>query len=168
MSGHEEILRKQREHESIGGRRLDVLRGRATHSQRHKKNLQKSRMENQKRIKSKKRKFAANHESIKLLTAEGWTCAIVEQRIPHTWITRDCFSFGDILACSPTKGIMLIQVTGSTGGGNFSARIAKTKAEPRHAIWLAAGGRIQIHCWTKRANKKERECRVLELTKERA
>ncbi len=103
---------------------------------------------------------------MKALTADGWTCALIEQRIPHTFITRDAFGFADILCCSPTRGIMLVQVTASTGGGNFSARIAKTKAEPRHAIWLAASGRIQIHCWTKRAKKKERLCRILEIRKE--
>ncbi len=109
------------------------------------------------------KRFSANNASMKALERDGWTCFVVEQRIPKTFITRDVFGFGDILACSPARGIMLIQVTASTGGGNMAARIAKTKAEPRHAIWLASGGRIQIHCWTKRANKKERECRILEL-----
>jgi hypothetical protein len=118
--------------------------------------------------KKRAKPFAANNASIKALEAEGWTCFVVEQRIPHTFITRDVFGFADILACSPSRGIMLIQVTGSTGGGNMAARVAKTKAEPRHAIWLASGGRIQIHCWTVRAKQKERECRILEITKETA
>ena len=110
-----------------------------------------------------KRKFSANNASKKALEADGWTCCMVEHQIPHTFITRDAFGFGDILACSPTKGIMLVQSTGSTGGGNMAARITKTKADPRHAIWLASGGRIQVHCWTRRAKQKERECRVLEI-----
>lgn len=116
----------------------------------------------------RKKPFSANNASMKKLEAEGWTCFVVEQRIPHTFITRDVFGFGDILAMSPARGIMLVQVTGSTGGGNMAARITKTKAEPRHAIWLASGGRIQVHCWTKRANQKERECRILEITKQEA
>lgn len=110
-----------------------------------------------------KKKFAANNASIKALEAAGWTCFVVEQRIPGTFITRDVFGFADILACSPTRGIMLVQVT---TGDHMANRVTKTKAEPRHAIWLASGGRIQVHGWAVRAGQKERECRVLEITKE--
>jgi len=59
---------------------------------------------------------------------------------------------------------MAVQVTGGTSTSNFHARVAKTRAEPRHAIWLASGGRIQIHSWEPKAGQKERFCRVLELT----
>lgn len=118
-------------------------------------------------MKSKRKKpFAANAASVKKLTDEGWTCSVVEQTIPHTFIKRDCFSFGDILCCSPTRGIMLVQATGSTGGGNMAARVTKTRLEPRSAIWLASGGRIQIHCHTKRANETKRHCRIFEITKQ--
>ena len=44
-----------------------------------------------------------------------------------------------------------------TGGGNLNARAEKTRLEPRHAIWLAPGGRIILHDWRKRAGQKERE-----------
>jgi hypothetical protein len=115
---------------------------------------------------TRKKPFAANNASRKLLESEGWTCSTVEQTIPHCFIKRDCYGFGDILACSPSKGIMLVQATGSTGGGNMAARVTKTRMEPRHAIWLASGGRIQVHCWTKRAGQKDRECRRLEITKQ--
>lgn len=108
----------------------------------------------------RKKNFAANNASVKKMEAEGWTCAVVENRIPHTFITRDLFNFADLLAVSPSRGVMLIQVT---GGSNMAARVEKVKAEPRHAICLAAGIRIQVHCWVKRAKKKERECRVLEI-----
>jgi hypothetical protein len=111
----------------------------------------------------RKKPFAANNASLKQLEADGWTCTMVEQRIPHTFITRDAFGFADILACSPTRGIMLVQVTGGASTSNFHARVAKTKAEPRHALWLAAGGRIQIHSWEGKGAG--RECRVLELQK---
>ena len=114
-------------------------------------------------MKTKRKKpFAANNASRKKLESEGWTCSTVEQTIPHYFIKRDCYGFGDILACSPTRGIMLVQ---ATGGGNLSTRAEKTRLEPRHAIWLASGGRIQIHDWVKRANQKQRECRILEITK---
>ncbi len=111
--------------------------------------------------KKRAKPFAANNASIKHMEAQGWTCTIVEQRIPHCFITRDAFGFGDILVCSPTRGIMLVQ---ATGGGNGSARAIKTRAEARHAIWLAAGGRIQIHDWRKRAGQSKRELMILEIT----
>ena len=115
-------------------------------------------------IKKKRSKpFQANAASVKYLTDLGWTCCVVEKRIPHCFRTVDAFNFGDILACSPTRGIMLIQ---ATGGGNFTKRVAKVKAEPRAAIFIASGGRIQVHDFVKRAGKKERECRVFEITKE--
>lgn len=108
----------------------------------------------------RKKPFAANNASRKLLENEGWTVTTVEQTIAHTFIKRDAYGFADLLACSPSRGIMLVQ---ATGGDNMAARIAKTRGEPRHAVWLASGGRIQVHCWMKRANKKQRECRIMEL-----
>ena len=107
--------------------------------------------------------FRANNASVKMLEADGWTVGVVEQRIPHCFITRDLYGFIDLIACSPSRGILAVQVT---GGGNLSSRAIKTRLEPRSAIWLASGGRIQIHDWRKRAGKKERECVVLEITKD--
>ena len=112
--------------------------------------------------KKRKKPFAANNASRKMLESEGWTVGVVEQRIPHCFITRDFLGMADLIAVSPTRGIMAVQVT---GGGNGPARVAKIKAEPRHAIWLAAAGRIQVHDWRKRAGQKERVCMILEITK---
>jgi hypothetical protein len=106
--------------------------------------------------------FNATAASIKKMEAEGWTCWVVESRIPHTFVTRDCYRFADVLLMSPSKGIMLIQATGGAGKSNFNARVSKVKAEPLHAIWLASGGRIQVQSWEGKG--KIRECRVLEIT----
>lgn len=111
----------------------------------------------------RKKPFSANNASRKILEADGWICCVVEQTIPHTWIKRDCFSFGDILAMSPGRGIMLVQATGDVSTSNFNKRVAKTKAEPKHAIWLASGGRIQVH--SHEGKGKNRTLRVLEITK---
>ena len=99
-----------------------------------------------------------------MLEEQGWTCSVVEQVVPHCFIKRDCYGFGDILAMSPSRGIMLVQATGDASTGNFHKRVAKTKAEPRHAIWLASGGRIQVHSWQGKGNL--RDCRILEITKQ--
>ena len=113
--------------------------------------------------KKRAKPYSANNASKKRLEAEGWTVDVVEQRIPHCFITRDFLGFADLIAVSPTRGIMAVQVT---GGGNGPSRLEKTRNEPRHAIWLAAGGRIQIHDWRKRAGQKERVCMILEIQKQ--
>ena len=106
--------------------------------------------------------FAASLASQKMLEAAGWTVGKVEQRIPGTFITRDLFGYADLEAISPSRGVMHIQ---ATGGGNLNARAAKIRKEPRAGIALAAGIRIQVHDWVKRAGQKQRECRILEITK---
>lgn len=116
----------------------------------------------------RKKPFAATLASEKYLTAEGWTCARVEQRlpIPNKFITRDAYGFGDLLCCSPTRGVMLVQVTGGTSTSNFHARVEKIRANPIHVIWLASGGRIQVHSWEKRVDCTERALRILEIQKQ--
>ena len=112
-------------------------------------------------MKTKRKKpFNANRASVEKLESDGWTCQIVEYRIPHCFITKDCFGFGDILAISPSRGTMLIQ---ATGGGNGSTRIKKIKAEPKAGIWMGCGNRIQVHDWIKVKGQKERECRIYEI-----
>lgn len=115
--------------------------------------------------KKRKKAFSATNASMKELEREGWTCWVVESRIPHTFITRDAFGFADILAMAPSRGIMLVQVTGGTSTSNYHARVQKVKEEARHAIWLASGGRIQVHSWERGTTSNERTCRILEITK---
>jgi len=97
--------------------------------------------------KKRKKPFAANLASRKALEAEGWTVDVVEQTIPYHFIKRDFGGFADIIAYSPTRGIMAVQATGGLSTGNAQKRIAKIKAEPRAAIWLASGGLIVVHSW---------------------
>jgi len=111
----------------------------------------------------RKKPFAANNASRKALEADGWSVAVVEQTIPRCWIKRDCFGFFDLLAVSPTRGILAVQ---ATGGGNLSARVKKIRQTPAAAIWLASGGRIVVHDWRKRAGQTKRECVTMEITKE--
>ncbi len=111
---------------------------------------------------NKKSKFSATLASVKMLESSGWTVGRVEQTIPHTFIKRDFFGFADLIACSPTRGTLAIQVT---GGGNGSTRAIKIRGEARAGVWLAAGNRIQVHDWVERAGQKERECKILEIEK---
>lgn len=115
------------------------------------------------KLNKRKKPFNATGLAVKHLEADGWTVSVTEQRIPHTFITRDTYGFADILACSPARGIMLVQVTGGTGISNFNARVAKIKAEPRHAIWLASGGRIRVMSYETVKGSNERSLRELEI-----
>lgn len=86
----------------------------------------------------------------------------VERRIPKTFITRDLWNFADLLCCRITPpSIMLVQVTGGKSTSNFHARVAKIRKEARAGIWLASGGRIQVHSWE--GVGAERTLRVFEI-----
>jgi hypothetical protein len=83
----------------------------------------------------------------------GWPAQTVEQRIPHTFITRDLFGVIDIVALAGPR-IIGIQVT---SGSNHAARIAKIAAEPRARAWCEAGGKIEVWSWSKRGAKGKRK-----------
>lgn len=99
------------------------------------------------------------------LRADGYIATKVEQRIPIPGgrpVTRDAFGFGDILACHPTKGILLVQATSRP---NVSARVTKatapeivgaskvapmTRENPLRLnllAWLHAGGHFEVWGW---------------------
>lgn len=107
--------------------------------------------------------FNATGRAVKDLEADNWTVGIVEQRIPHTFITRDFLGCFDLIAVSSSRGIMAVQVTGGSSKSNFNARVAKVKAEARAGIWLAAGGRIRVMSYEGKGSV--RELRQLEIVK---
>ncbi len=108
-------------------------------------------------------KTSPTQRSLKKLRDDGWTCAITERWNPFAKIRQDLYGFCDVLAMSPTRGIMAVQTTSSS---NLSARVAKIKAEPRAAIWLASNGQITVHGWKKSAKTKKWECREVTIEKE--
>ena len=85
--------------------------------------------------------------SLAWLRDNGYTVAIVEHWNQYARIRQDLFGFGDLLAVHPANRDILIVQT--TSGGNVSARVTKILQEPRAAVWLAAGGTIQVHGWRK-------------------
>ena len=116
-------------------------------------------------MKTKRAKpFNATGRAVKDLEADNWTVGIVEQRIPHTFITRDFLGCFDLIAVSPSRGILAVQVTGGAGKSNFNARVAKIKSEPRAGIWLAAGGRIRVTSYEGKGII--RTLREIEITKQ--
>ena len=82
---------------------------------------------------------------------------MVEQTIPKTFIKRDAFGFGDILAVDPEGiGAILIQATSDS---NHSARMTKICQDtPKAAhLWLSAGNRIQVWSWGLKGAKGKRK-----------
>jgi hypothetical protein len=98
--------------------------------------------------------------SLDLLRASGFLAAVVERWIPRAGVRKDAFGWADLLACHPVRRqVALVQVTTR---GNLAARIAKAKALPELAGWLAAGGLAWFHGWYRRAGRWH--CHAVELT----
>lgn len=87
--------------------------------------------------------------STKYLRDRGFIVCKVEQRlpIPGMFVTRDAFNFGDLLIAKPGWGVALLQ---ETSAAHMSEREGKIHSNPQSAVWLASGGRILIHGWSKK------------------
>ena len=85
--------------------------------------------------------------SVEHLRALGWTVGVVEQRIPHTNITRDLYGFIDVVAIRGGE-TMAVQVT---SGSNVSARVRKIAESEHVAAVRDAGWSIVVHGWRKNA-----------------
>lgn len=82
----------------------------------------------------------------------GWRAQTVEQTIPKSFIKRDLFHFGDVLAIDGQPGSLIIQATSNNTGGEGSKRVTKIVTECRDAAreWLGAGNRLEVWAWAKR------------------
>ncbi len=98
--------------------------------------------------------MSPTQRSLKWLRDQGFTVAIVERWNPYAKIRQDLFGCLDLLAISPTHGIIGIQATST---GNLSARDKKILAEPKAGIWLASGGKITCHGWSKKGARGKRK-----------
>jgi hypothetical protein len=92
--------------------------------------------------------MSPTQRSLALLRSQGWCACVVEQaiRTPAGTFRRDAFNFGDILACHPQKGVMLVQ---TTSRANQAARVGKIRAIPEARVWLQGAGGIEVHGWAK-------------------
>jgi len=98
-----------------------------------------------------------------MLEKDGWTVAVVERWNAFARVRQDLFGFADLLAMRPSSGFLAVQ---TTTGSNLSARVEKLRHEARVGIWLASGGKIQLHGWRKlgaRGKKKTWQVRALEM-----
>lgn len=85
--------------------------------------------------------------SLALLRERGYTAAVVERWNAFARVRQDLFGFVDIVAVKAGEpGVVAVQ---STSADNLASRRTKIAAEPRAAVWLAAGNRIVLHGWRK-------------------
>ena len=91
----------------------------------------------------KARSKSCTQRSVEKLEADGYLVARVEQTIPHTFIKRDMFGFGDLLAIRRGE-VLVVQVTDHT---NISKRVAKITEHENVGRVREAGIRIEVHGW---------------------
>lgn len=107
--------------------------------------------------------------SLAVLRERGYMAAVVERWNPHVHIRQDLFGFADILAVRPESASNLTGRTGdflivqACAGSGHAAHVAKIRAEPRHVIWLSAGGRIQVWSWAKQGARGKRKIWTLRV-----
>jgi len=99
--------------------------------------------------------------------ANGWTAQVVERWNPFAGVRVDLFSFIDLIVLDGAGGGPLgVQVT---TGQHVVEHIAKIRAEPRHAAWLASPARIEVWGWAKQGARGKRKLWALrreQITKE--
>jgi hypothetical protein len=91
--------------------------------------------------------------SLNLLKKEGWTPQVVEKWLPYNKVRVDLFGVIDILAIRIGR-ILGVQTTSSS---NVSARVVKSLAEPKLKLFLQAGGRFEVHGWSKKGKHGKRK-----------
>jgi hypothetical protein len=70
---------------------------------------------------------------------------------PRGGVRRDLFYIADVIAIHPRERIVLL--VQATSVDNISARVSKIRHRPEAVKLLAAGIRVEVWGWTKRAGK---------------
>ena len=93
--------------------------------------------------------------TLQMLRKQGATVAVVEKFNPGARVRQDLFGCIDIVALEPGQsGVLGIQATTTS---NMAARRHKIALEPRAALWMACGNRLQIIGWAKRGPRGKRK-----------
>ncbi|HWY85815.1 MAG TPA: hypothetical protein VNX28_03770 [Gemmataceae bacterium] len=89
--------------------------------------------------------MSPNARTLITLRRRGLIAWPVERWIAQRGIRVDVWSFGDILAADPReRRILLVQATSVS---HVAERVAKIQRTPEAAIWLKAGGVIEVWGW---------------------
>lgn len=97
--------------------------------------------------------------TLRHLRSLGYLPAVVERWNPHARIRQDLWGWCDVLAVREGE-VLAVQCTSH----GVAARVRKVLASATIAPVLAAGVRVEVHGWTKRANGRF-ELRVEKLTR---
>jgi hypothetical protein len=81
----------------------------------------------------------------------GYLAGAVERWIPGANVRRDLFGFADVLAVHPRDRLFLL--VQATTADHSAGRLTKARARPELLTWLKAGGRFEVHGWTRRAGR---------------
>jgi hypothetical protein len=87
--------------------------------------------------------------SLRELRKEGWTCDVVERRVPGQWVTHDFLGLVDIIA---VKGGQTLGVQ-ATSYSNVAAHVRKLKESPHLATVLEAGWLVVVWGWHKKEGR---------------
>jgi hypothetical protein len=87
--------------------------------------------------------------SLRELRKHGWTCDVVERRVPGQFVTHDFLGLVDIIAVreSATLGVQC------TSASNVSAHVKKLAASPHLATVLGAGWGVEVWGWRKKEGR---------------
>ena len=100
-------------------------------------------------------KQSPTSRTLQFLRKQGVTVAIVERWNPGARVRQDLFGVIDIVGLEPGKaGVLGVQ---TTTAANIAARREKIAQEPRAALWMACGNRLQIIGWAKRGARGKRK-----------
>lgn len=87
--------------------------------------------------------------TLRHLTVEGYTAAVVEKWNPHARIRQDLFGFIDVLAVRPGETLAVQTTTAA----NVASRVRKIGDHPNIAVVREAGWSIHVHGWAKRSGR---------------
>lgn len=100
---------------------------------------------------SKKRKAVnLNPFERKWFLRHGWQFALCEYKHHISGKKHDIWTIADWLAAHEEHGVLLVQTTSVDG---MRHRLRKSEAAPELRVWLAAGGRFEVHGWEKPAHR---------------
>jgi uncharacterized protein YlzI (FlbEa/FlbD family) len=93
--------------------------------------------------------------SVKRMKDKGYRVAKTEKWNPFAHVRQDLYNFADIVCIRKDKvGVLAIN---SCGAGTIAHHIEKFKKNPDLKVWLAAGNRLIIHGWWKKAVKRKKK-----------
>jgi hypothetical protein len=86
---------------------------------------------------------------------QGWVAYVTDRWNSFAKVRQDLLGFIDLIVLDGNGGGPLgVQVT---TGAHVAERIAKIRAEPRSAAWLASPARIEVWGWSKQGARGKRK-----------